>query len=74
MLPEPISVQPDEEFTIIATIKGSQSRRGCNGKLSAKFDDIVVTFKTTPKISYGGLISNGTDKNTGQFYKIFLSF
>ena len=72
MLPKPISLQPDEQFTIIATITGPQSHRGENGKSSVKNDDTVVIFENAPYRSHG-LISNGTSKNCGQFYKIFLS-
>ena len=45
MLSNPIPFQSNEEFTIIATIKGPKSCRGLNGKQSVKVDDIVVTFK-----------------------------
>jgi hypothetical protein len=72
MLPKPVSLQPDEMITIIATIKGLQSHGGSNGKSSVKNDDTVVTFHNTPYTPLG-LISNGTDKDGGQFYKIFLS-
>ena len=65
MLPKPVSLQPDEEFTIIATIKGPQSHIGQNGKSSVDVDGTVVTFKNVPY--------NCTDINRGQFYKIFLS-
>ena len=67
MLSNPIPLQPNEEFTIIATIKGPTSRRGRNGKQSVKVDDIVVAFK---KSSFSG---NGTGNTEGQFLKIFLS-
>ena len=67
MLSNPISFQSNEEFTIIATIKGPKSCRGTNGKQSVKVDDIVVTFNK-PSVS-----SNGTSENGGQFFKIFLS-
>ena len=67
MLSNPIPLQPNEEFTIIATIKGPQSCHGENGKQSVKVDDIVVTFKM-----YMGR-NNGTDNTQGQFFKIFLS-
>ena len=72
MLPKPVSLQPNEEFMIIATIKGPPSHIGRNGKSSVNVDDTVVIFKNAPYSSYG-LTSNGTDTNTGQFYKIFLS-
>ncbi len=65
MLPKPVSLQPDEEFTIIATIEGPQSHIGQNGKSSVDVDGTVVTFKNVPY--------NCTDINRGQFYKIFLS-
>ena len=67
MLSNPIPLQPNEEFTIIATIKGPQSCKGQNGKQSVKVDDIVVTFK---KSSFS---RNGTNNTDGQFFKIFLS-
>ena len=67
MLSNPISFQPNEEFTIIATIKGLTSCTGRNGKQSVKVDDIVVTFKKS------SLSKNGTDNTHGQFFKIFLS-
>ena len=67
MLSNPIPFQPNEEFAIIATIKGPQSCNGQYGKPSVKVDDIVVTLKT-----YSG-INNGTDNTDGQFFKIFLS-
>ena len=68
MLSNPILLQSNEEFTIIATIKGPKSCCGCqNGKQSVKVDDIVVTFKRSD------LSSNFTDNTVGQFFKIFLS-
>ena len=68
MLSNPIPFQSNEEFTIIATIKGPSSCYGENGKQSVKVDDIVVTFKNS------GLSFNGSTDNTrGQFFKIFLS-
>ena len=68
MLSNSILLQPNEEFTIIATIKGPKSCYGRqNGKQSVKVDDIVVTFKTSD------LSSNGTSHGGGQFFKIFLS-
>ena len=69
MLLKPVPIQPDEMFTIIATIKGPQSHDGCKGKSSVNVDDIVVTFNDAPH----GLSSNGTKKTSGQFYKMFLS-
>ena len=66
MLSNPIPLQPNEEFTIIATIKGPQSCYGGNGKPSVKVDDIAVTFKR-----YIGS-NNGTNNTKGQFFKIFL--
>jgi hypothetical protein len=69
MLPKPISLLPNEEFTIIATIKGPRSHRGTNGDSSVKVDDIVVTFKDAPS----GFSPNGTRTLNGQFYKLFLS-
>ena len=67
MLPNPIPLLPNEENTIIATIKGPESYSGCRGKSSVKTDDIVVTFKDSDSNT------NGTDTTIGQFYKIFLS-
>ena len=71
MLSKPISLLPDKEITIIATIKGQNSYygQGGKGKSSVKIDDIVVTFKDAPRGSSG----NGTSKTEGQFYKFFLS-
>ena len=59
--------QPNEEFTIIATIKGLSSCKGKNGKQSVKVDDIIVTFKKS------SVSKNDTDNTQGQFFKIFLS-
>ena len=67
MLSNPIPFQPNEEFTIIATIKGPLSCKGQNGKQSLKVDDIVVTFKKS------SVSNNGTSNTHGQFFKIFLS-
>ena len=71
VLLKPISLLPDKEITIIATIKGQNSYYGQGGKVksSVKIDDIVVTFKDAPYGSSG----NGTSKTGGQFYKFFLS-
>jgi hypothetical protein len=69
MLPQPVPLQPDEDFTIIVTIQGAESHRGVNGKSQVTVNDIVVTFKNAPT----GLSSNCTDVEDGQFYKIFLS-
>ena len=69
MLPNPIPLLSNEDITIIATITGPNSHRGTSGKSSVTIDDIVVTFKHAPP----GLSTNSTDKNSGQFYKIFLS-
>ncbi len=66
MLPKPVSLQPDEEFMIIATIKGPKSHKGCKGKSSVKVEDMVVTVNN-------GTSANSTSKTGGQFYKIFLS-
>ena len=46
MLTNPTPLLPNEEFTIIATIKGENSCRGNNGKISVKVDNIAVTFKS----------------------------
>ena len=72
MLPKPISLQPNEKFTTVATIQGPSSIYGNDGKTSVNVDGTVVTFQNT---NYGslGLSSNSTDKTGGQFYKIFLS-
>ena len=67
MLSNPIPLLPNEEFVIIATIKGPYSRMGENGKTSVKVDDIVVTFKSSV------LSTNKTNIDKGQFFKIFLS-
>ena len=72
MLPKPISVKPNEEFIIVATIQGPTSHRGLNGKSSVNVHGTVVTFKSTD-YSFHGLASNGTSNTGGQFYKIFLS-
>ena len=69
MLSKPISLLPNEEITIVATIKGQSSYYGREGKSSVKINDIVVTFKDAPSGSSG----NGTNKTRGQFYKFFLS-
>ena len=66
-LSNPIPFQSNEEFTIIATIKGPESCCGQRGKQSVKVDDIVVRFKRSD------LCSNGTSNISGQFFKIFLS-
>ena len=71
MLPKPISLQPNEKFTIVATIQGPRSSYGKNGKSSVNVDGTVVTFQNTNFDSLG-LSSNCNDKTTGQFYKIFL--
>ena len=72
MLPKPISVKPNEEFTIVATIQGPSSSYGKNGNSLVNVDGTVVTFKSTDYSSHG-LVSNGTNNTAGQFYKIFLS-
>ena len=69
MLPAPISLQPNEEFTIMATISGPNSYRASCGKSSVNVDDIVVTFRNPSS----DLATNGTDVTRGQFYKLFLS-
>ena len=69
ILPEPISLLPDKDFTVVARIKGPDSHRGINGKPSVKVGGVVVTFKNAPS----SLSSNCTDEEDGQFYKIFLS-
>ena len=68
-LPEPISLQRNEKFTIIATIKGPWSCFGKRGKPSAKVNDIEVTFTDAET----DLRGDQTSKDRGQFYKIFLS-
>ena len=67
MLSNPIPLLPNEEFVIIATMKGPYSCMGENGKTSVKVDDIVVTFKSSV------LSTNKTNISKGQFFKIFLS-
>ena len=70
MLPEPISLQRNEEFTIIATIKGPPSYCGKSGKSTVRdYRGIGVTFTDAgPELS-----THGTSKDRGQFHKIFLS-
>ena len=72
MLPKPISVKTNEEFTIVATIQGPQSYYGQTGKSSMNVDGTVVTFQNTNYDALG-LLSNGTYSTKGQFHKIFLS-
>ena len=72
MLPKPISVKPNEEFTIVAKIQGPTSQAGRNGKSSVNVDGTVVTFQNTNYSSHG-LSSNSTTKTRGQFYELFLS-
>ncbi len=67
MLPNPIPLLPNEENTIIATMKGALSYSGNRGKSPVKIDDIVVTFKNSESSI------NLTNRTCGQFYKIFLS-
>ena len=69
MLSQAISLLPNEEITMIATIKGANSYFGEEGKSSMKIMDIIVTFKDAPSGSSG----NCTSKGKGQFYEIFLS-
>ena len=69
MLSQAISLLPNEEITIIATIKGPTSYYGEGGKSSVKVKDIVLTFKDAPSGSSG----NCTRSSSGQFYEIFLS-
>ena len=69
MLPEPVSLKPNEEFTIIATIKGPTSGAGKKAKVLVLVEDIAVTFNDAAS----GLSANSTSKMGGQFYKIFLS-
>ena len=64
ILPKPISLLPDENIIIIATVKGQNSYWGKKGESSAKVDDIVVTFKDAPS----SLSGNCTDMTRGQFY------
>ena len=68
ILPQPLTLQPDEVFTIVATINGPECYGGGKGKSSVTDDDIVVTFNNASTFS-----TNSTDKLIGQFYKIFLS-
>lgn len=69
MLNTPISFLPSEEFTITTAIKGPPSQCGFKGKPSITLKDIVVTFKHQPF----NLSSNGTNKDMGQVYKLYLS-
>ena len=66
MLSKPIPLLPNEENTIIATIKGPNSYWGRKGRSSVKIYDTVVTFKNPPR----GYQTSG---NVGQFYKVILS-
>ena len=70
ILPTPVSLSPNEKFTLKATINGPPSQRGGNGKSSVTLNDIVVTFKNTP---FSFFSTNETGKSIGQFYKLFLS-
>ena len=67
MLPEPISLFPEEDTTIIATIKGPNSYYGQKGKSSVKVNSIAVTFKDAP-----GLSGNCASITKGQFHDFFL--
>ena len=69
VLPTPVTLRRCTEVTLVAMISGPQSQNSVNEKPSVKVDDIVVTFKNPPS----SLRTNGTDKNMGQFYKLFLS-
>ena len=69
MLSKPISLLPNEDITIIGTIKGQNVRYGTKGKSSVKVNDIVVTFRNASS----GLSSDHTDKTKGPFYKVYLS-
>ena len=69
MLSQAISLLPEEDTTIIATIKGADSYYGQKGKSSVKVNNIAVTFKDAPS----GLSGNSTSKTRGQFYEFFLS-
>ena len=69
MLPKPIFLQPGEEITMTAKIRGPNSYYGEDGKLSVNVDGIVVTFKNAPS----GRSSNNTDDKLGQFFQIYLS-
>ena len=64
MLRSPISLLPNEEITIIATIQGPSSY--AQGKSSVKVHDTVVTFKNPPP-------GYKTSRYAGQFYKVILS-
>ena len=68
ILPRPISLLPGEEVAMTATLLGPPVIWGSSGKSSVKVDDIVVTFKDSPR----GFRS-GTDTRDGQFYKIYLT-
>ena len=67
MLSNSIPLLPNEEFTIIAAIKGESSYSGKNGKQSVKVGNIVVTFERS------GFSKNGTSNTRGQFFQVFLS-
>ena len=66
MLPEPISLLPEENTTTITTIKGPNSYYGQKGKSSVKVNSIAVTFKDAP-----GLSGNCTSITKGQFHDFF---
>ena len=68
-LPTPVSLQPDEELTVSATIKGPHSHCGSRINQSEKKHwDIVVTFKTS-----GSSSPDEKDQNGGLFCKIYLT-
>ena len=67
ILPKPISLLPDKEITINATIKALRYYYGEEGKSIVNVDDIVVTFEDSP------VSKNGTRKTRGQFHKFFIS-
>ena len=66
---ESISLQPNEKFTLIATISGPRSCSGIGAKHLVKVDDIELMFHD----EFRRLSDNETSINGGQFYKIFLS-
>ena len=68
MLPKPISLQANEAVTIVARIDGPSTQYGQLGKASVAVNDIVVTFIDAPS----NLSTNSTDRDRGQFYKIYL--
>ena len=66
-LPTPVSLQPNEEFTITATIKGPDFNSPSKINQSEKNEGTVVTFKTSESLT-----TDEKDRNGGLFDKIYL--